>query len=269
MQSCDAWLPQGIDALRRDIGAYAGGLAEYKETCGTAQPEASLAANAVAALHVALLQGQFAAALEICHNFRIAQRHDKTAVYLQLLLPTITELGLDWSEDRVGFEQIAFAYSVMHNIIESLGRKNFFDNEHRKALRLGRVIVAVAPADTHDFGARILMEYLTLRGWDVTFIDGSNPNGITSALQHQPVDALALSVSTDTAFVDLADMIAEWRETGLSQHMAIIVGGAAILSPRDQYSFLQADYVGLSMDEVSEYLLTQVTRNRHGRWNLA
>lgn len=272
-QGCDTWLIQGIETLGQNVVARAIGQTHRNKRMSAPPlgnaPKSDSCTASVKALHDALLTGQFATSLKICHTFMRAHKHDKTAVYLQLLLPTISELGRDWSEDRAGFDEIAFAYSLMHKIIETLGRSSAFEKDQRRALNLGRVIVAVAPTDTHEFGARILVEYLNLRGWDVIFVDSDNTPGIAATLQNEDIDALALSVSTDTALLDLADMIAEWRRMDRTQRVRIIVGGSAIIAPRDQYSFLQADQIGLNMNQVSEYLLKQATNDRHGRWNLA
>jgi len=271
-QDCDSWLVQGIEALSRNVGAHAMRLADPGQSEGMVCDGVVSSVPftfSVIALHDALLRGQFAAALKICLNFRAARRHDSTAVYLQLLLPAIAELGRDWSEDRAGFAQIAFAYSLMHKIIETLGTTERLTVDPHRALSLGRVIVAVAPEDTHDFGARIMAESLRLQGWHVTFVDGTNTPKVAALLQNQPVDALALSVSTDTAFVGLADMISDWRSADRSHRMEIIVGGAAIVAPFGQYSFLQADRVGLRINELSDHLHMQITSDRHGRRNLS
>ena len=271
-QGCESWLVQGIEALSRKIGAQAIKLADQAQSEGAAFSDAVSSVSdmhSVNALHDTLLKGQFAVSLKLCLSFRASRQHDGTAVYLQLLLPTIAELGRDWTEDRAGFEQIAFAYSLMHKIIETLGATDRLARKQDRVLSLGRVIVAVAPEDTHDFGARIMAESLNLQGWNVTFVDGTNTAKVAGLLQHEPVDALALSVSTDTAFVGLADMIADWRCADSSQRIEIIVGGSAITAPVNQYNFLQADHVGLRINELSDHLHRQITNDRYGRRNLS
>lgn len=271
-QGCGSWLIQGIEGLSHSVGAQATRLGDHDQLGETAFNGALSSASetfSVHALHDALLKGQFASALKLCHRFRAARPHDRTAVYLQLLLPCIAELGRDWSEDRAGFAQIAFAYSIMHKIIETLGATDSLANRPHKALSLGRVIVAVAPKDTHDFGARIMTESLNLQGWDVTFVDSTNTAKIATLLQNETVDALAVSVSTDTAFVGLADMIADWRGADGSQRLKVIVGGSAFAAPYEQYSFLQADHVGLRINELSEHLHRQITYDSGGRRNLS
>lgn len=271
-QSCDSWLIQGLEALRRNVGAHAISPTDPEPLEMAALSRAIPSAPytfSVNALHDALLKGQFTASLKICLNFRAARPHDSAAVYLQLLLPTIAELGHDWSKDRAGFAQIAFAYSLMHKIIETLGASGTLANRPHGGLTLGRVIVGVAPEDTHDFGARILAESLNLQGWDVTFVDGTNTSLIAALLQREPVDAVALSVSTDTAFLGLADMISEWRCADSAQRVEIIVGGSAIVAPGAHYSFLQADRVGLRINELSDHLHRQLTSDRYGRRNLS
>ena len=270
-QGCSSWLVQGLEALGRDIGARVGRLNTAAPLQGTAlhSVRSGQVHVPVDDLHMALLKGEYANALQICRAFRSAQRHDRSAVYGRLLLPVIAQLGRDWSEDRAGFEQIAFAYSLMHRIIETLGAADTPKVRNGGALHLGHVVVVVAPGDTHEFGARVLVKHLELRGWDVTFVDGSSTGRVTPLLQAGPVDAVAISVSTDSAFMGLADLIGEWRCVDSAQHTEVIVGGAAIMPPYDHYRFLQADKVGLHIDEMSEHLLSQMTHGRYGRWSLS
>lgn len=272
-QGCDSWLVRGLEALGRDIGARAGtsNRSATLQSSGTALRSVSTRPGVVpvAELHIALLKGSFAQALEICQSFRSSQRHDRAAVYVRLLLPVIFQLGRDWSEDRAGFEQIAFAYSLIHRIIESLGETAQSVARVGTQLHLGRAIVAVAPGDAHDFGARVLVKHLELQGWDVAFVDGFSTQKVAALLQNGPVDALALSVSTDSAFIGLADLIQEWRCIEADQHTEVIVGGAAIMPPYGHYNFLQADQVGLRINEMSEHLLSQMTNGRYGRWSLS
>lgn len=219
-------------------------------------------------LHDALLNARYAAALNICDRFIQTQRQDGTAIYLRLLLPTIRELGRDWADDRAGHNQIAFAFSLMQKLIDALGKTGVAMPRH-KALSLGRVIVAVAPLDEHDSGARIAAQYLTQKGWDVIFVDGNSSTKIAALLQAESFDALALSVSTDTALLNLADMIADCRLADRSHRVRIFVGGAAIMTPYEQYDFLEADHVGIDIDALSAYLLRQAAHDRSGRGILA
>ncbi|MGP9789525.1 cobalamin B12-binding domain-containing protein [Roseinatronobacter sp. NSM] len=270
-QGCASWLQHGLQALGHDIGQRATSM----NIAASAQPAAlhklagKSAAVPVEDLHLALLQGELARALEICRAFRAAQRHDRASVYARLLLPVIAQLGRDWSEDRASFEDVAFAYSLMHRIIETLGESDTPNRRGQGGLHLGRVIVAVAPGDAHDFGARVLVKHLQLQGWDAQFVDGASTREIMPLLQAGPVDALAISVGTDSAFIGLADMISEWRYAQASQHTEVIVGGAAIVPPFGHYSFLQADQVGLRINEMSEHLLSQMMHGRYGRWSLS
>lgn len=274
---CEAWLLHEMQETGRLARARAGlptgkammdissAFAAHKSGAQRSMPEHA----PVSALHEALVQGQFSEALDLCHQFRKTHRTDMAAVYARLLLPVIGILGEDWNEDRISFEQSAFAFSLMHNILEFLSRQPNEAQSERDALCLGHVVVAVAPGDTHDFGARILTEYLALKGWRATFIDGRNTATIAALLQSRRIEALALSVSVDSAFFGIADMIADWRHVSASRHLEIIVGGSAIQPNRDQYGFLQADCIAMNLNEAAEYLLGQLVSGRYERPELS
>lgn len=225
--------------------------------------------ESVNALYEALLQGQYSAALGLCDRFQSTYQPGRAAIYARLLLPVIGRLGQDWTADRISFEESAFAFSMLHSILDVLGRQPLQAQARQRALRLGHVLVAVAPGDTHDFGARILTEYLSLQGWNASFVDGRNTPEIAALLQSRRVDALALSISVDSAFSGLADMISEWRHVNASRHLEIIIGGSAIQSKRDQYGFLQADCIAMTLNEAAEHLLTQLVSGRKERPGLS
>lgn len=125
-QGCGSWLRHGLQALGHDIGLRANSMniAATAQTSALHEVSEKKAVVPVDDLHLALLKGELARALEICRAFRAAQRHDRAGVYGRLLLPVIAQLGRDWSEDRAGFEDVAFAYSLMHRIIRTLGESD-------------------------------------------------------------------------------------------------------------------------------------------------
>lgn len=274
---CDAWLVQemkDIGRLARSLASQPAGKTLHDICSANSAPQSDASgaiihaapdAAPVADLYQALVQGQYSAALGLCHRFQNAYRSDKAAIYAWLLLPVISKLGQDWAEDKISFEQSAFAFSLMHSLLDVIGRQSFQSQAKHEALKLGHVLVAVAPGDTHDFGARILTEYLSLQGWDVSFVDGRNTPEIAALLQSRRTEALALSISVDSAFSGLADMIADWRHVNASRHLEIIVGGSAIQPNRDQYGFLQADCVAMNLNEAAEHLLGQLVSGRNER----
>ena len=265
-RGCEEWLERGLHTLKQDMAGRAENpVSKSRRQGGVRRSLKKSGRLSLAAFHKTILQGDFTGATALCQKFSAAQPDGVATVYRDLLLPTIAQLGRDWSDDLASFDQIAFGYSLIHHLIELLGREDEHRNSSAKDLCLGHVIVAVAPLDTHNFGARIVANQLQLQGWGVTYADGPRVKDVEALLAQGGVDALAISVNTDAALMGLADQIAQWRSVTGSRDCDIIVGGASIMPPAANYDFLRADAVGLSLDGLSHYLRQQVVTGRYGK----
>ncbi len=217
----------------------------------------------------AVLSGEYICALRICRDALARPEIGPERIHQLVVLPTIRAVGQAWADDSATFEQTSLAHILLHRLLEHIARRNGTGSAPQTALPLhdARVMVTVAPGDTHDFGAQILSQSLRLSGWPVTFCGHRQRDKVMPTLARQSYSALAISVSCDENLDGLADFVMTSRAASTSPKLNVIVGGAAIQPPFAQYDFLGADLVGLAIDEVASYLSNMTPAIPAERWN--
>ncbi len=217
----------------------------------------------------AVLAGDYTRALGVC---RIALEHPEIGtqrVYQRLLLPAIRIVGQAWADDTATFAETSLAFALLHRLLDRLSRaqSDLHDLTKRARACQEQILVAVAPGDTHSFGARILTQELLLRGWSVSFFDHEQTDAVIAEFAKRGFAAMAISVSCDESLAGLADFVTTCRLANRDPQMEVLIGGAAIQPPFGQYGFLGADKVGLAIDEVTTYLSGKWIERPSGKWN--
>ena len=268
---CRAWVDQtyrklDIEATRQ---AMRGGDHKMHRHGAAAQLESCT--DAVCELVDAVLAGEYARAHALCHSALAHPDIGPRRVYALIMLPAIRMVGKAWADDTAPFEQTSLAFSLLYRLIDRLAQANLPGYSGQISARMPvaqqRVLVTVAPAEKHSFGALILTQELRLRGWSVTYLDHTQPENVFTTLADQGFDTLAISVSCDESLAGLADFVSNCRMANARAKLDVLIGGAAIQAPFGQYDFLQADKVGLGIEEVGDYLLSQERKRRAGKWN--
>ena len=268
---CRVWVDQTYRKLDLEVTRQAMREGDHNMHRQGALDHRDSSADAVCELVDAVLCGDYARAHALCHSALSHPDIGPRRVYATLMLPAIRMVGKAWSEDSAPFEQTSLAFSLLHRLIDRLAQANLPGHSGQISARLQaaqqRVLVTVAPGDTHSFGAMILTQELRLRGWSVTFLDHRKPENVFTTLADQGFDTLAISVSCDESLAGLADFVTNCRMRNERPKLDVVIGGAAIQAPFGQYDFLRADKVGLGIEEVGDYLSSQERKRRPGKWN--
>lgn len=275
---CRGWVEQlfrdldakvSRQAARREnqIMRHNGGIGDARNR---GSPEIGSKADP-AALFDAVISGNYAQALDLCQQTLAQPDIGARGIHTALMLPAIRMVGQAWADDSASFAQTSLGFCLLHRLLDRLSQdmasKGMSGGEGRLLAGQQRIMVAVAPGDSHSFGAMILTEELRLRGWFVTFYDHSQNDAVIQALARQSFDTLAISVSCDESLVGLADFVTTCRIANNNPQMEIMIGGAAIQAPFGQYGFLQADRVGLSIEDVVSVLSSREGALNRDKWN--
>lgn len=267
---CQDWLQQTIFELDREVHSQALLQGSHIMRRDGAAHQQTRNTTAACALFDTVLSGEYAHALDICHKALANPEVGARRIYTDVMLPTIRMVGKAWAEDSASFERTSLAFSLLHRLLDRLAQATSHTRASLVSARLQavqqRIMVAVAPGDSHSFGAKILTQELRLRGWRVTFFDHRQTDAVVSALAEHGVDTLAISVSCDERLAGLADFVTTCRMANRDPHLDVLIGGAAIQPPFTQYGFLQADRVGLGIEEVGTYLLSRESERQVGKW---
>jgi len=217
---------------------------------------AANASEAIMRLEGLLRAGHIAEALGLCRKFREAgpqgrsDHQDNSHVWGQLLIPLIQRLEAEWTQDTIEFGHLSLAFINLHRIIASLAQ------DMRPALLTGRgrILVATLPGEDHRFGTLIVADMLSAAGWATDVLLDADAATLCHKVSTKPYVAVGLSVGHDGALEGLGDLITDLRACAQSGDMQIILGGAALEEPREQYQFLGADIVALSGAEALIFL---------------
>jgi len=261
---CHDWLEQSF----HDLGAKLTARAPQSHVAARMQGETTLTDHVTVLTH-AVLHGLYAQAVAQCDSANADPLVGPKRIHHDLFLPAIRNVGQAWKNDTADFAQISLAFALLHRLLDRMLPDASARHRIARVLRQDtpRVLVAVAPGDTHSFGAVILTQELRLQGWSVTLRSHQENNRVLDDLANGDFAALALSVSCDESLAGLADFVTACRMSTRDPALRVVIGGAAIQSPFGQYGFLGADVVGLAIDEVATYLSRSCHIRPSSNWN--
>jgi methanogenic corrinoid protein MtbC1 len=116
-------------------------------------------------------------------NSLVGQDADPMAVCRDVLLPALGAVGTMWQRNHISAADEHAATEICKEILVRL-----CDATPREKALPYSALVACAPGEEHEVGARIAGAYLESRGWAVYFVGRSAPeNDIAAAVtEHQP-----------------------------------------------------------------------------------
>src|SRR3954469_16218283 len=144
-------------------------------------------------------------------------------IYLDVLQPTLYEIGRRWShaEISVAQEHLATAATqpAMARLPESLA------NGPRR-VRAGSAVVACVSDELHAVGGRMVADFLEADGWGVLFLGQLTPgHGLSALVSEQGAQLVALSAALPERVPEVAEVCATLR--GLEPAPFVLVGGQA------------------------------------------
>jgi len=144
-------------------------------------------------------------------------------IYLDVLQPTLYEIGRRWSHAEIGIAQehlaTAATQSAMARLAESL-----VDGPRR--VRAGSAVVACVTDELHAVGGRMVADFLEADGWRVSFLGQVTPGHDLAALTaRQGAQLVALSAALPERVPQVAEACAGLR--ALDPAPFVLVGGQA------------------------------------------
>ena len=143
--------------------------------------------------------------------------------YLDVLQPTLYEIGWRWSRAEISVAQehlaTATAQSAMARLAGGLGAAT-------RRVRPGTVLVACVSDELHAVGGRMVADFLEADGWHVTFLGQLTPGaGLAALAAEQGAEVVALSAALPERVPRVAEVCTDLRR--LHPAPFVIVGGQA------------------------------------------
>ena len=144
-------------------------------------------------------------------------------IYLDVLQPTLYEIGRRWSHAEISIAQehlaTAATQSAMARLAEAL-------SEGPRRVRPGTALVACVSDELHAVGGRMVADFLEADGWRVVFLGQLTPGVDLAALAaEQGATLVALSAALPERVPVVAEACAALR--GLDPAPYVLVGGQA------------------------------------------
>jgi methanogenic corrinoid protein MtbC1 len=144
-------------------------------------------------------------------------------VYLDVLQPTLYEVGRRWSHAEISVAQEHLATAATQSAMARLAATL---TSGRRRVRPGSALVACVSDELHAVGGRMVADFLEADGWQVVFLGQLTPGADLAAMAAEHgVQVVALSAALPERVPRVAEVCAELR--ALDPSPFVIVGGQA------------------------------------------
>jgi methanogenic corrinoid protein MtbC1 len=168
-----------------------------------------------------------------------ARGADAEAVMLQLLAPAAQQLGEHWVRDECDFATVTIGVGCLQQALRRLGRHDI--DAPPRSDRPRRALLTAYPGEQHDFGLRVVDEFLHRAGWDVCSITPMSQADVEARVRRESFEIAGLSISQEAILPKLESLIAAIRRASRHRDIAIMVGGRVFLERPELAEDIGAD----------------------------
>lgn len=169
--------------------------------------------------------------------------------YLQVVQPTMYEVGQLWESGNISVSQEHAASAIVSRVMATLQAQFLRGHPSR-----GRAVVAAIANEYHELGAWIVADMLELDGWEVCYLGANTPlKSIAEMVVRLSPDLLALSMTMPFNVEQVRGLIAELRHEPKTKDVVILVGGRALNSSPDSWKSLGADGYAADFETAVRY----------------
>ncbi|MFZ9500538.1 MAG: cobalamin B12-binding domain-containing protein [Beijerinckiaceae bacterium] len=168
-----------------------------------------------------------------------ARGADAESIMLQLLAPAADRLGDLWVQDECDFATVTIGVGCLQQAMRRL-----YKHEHEQPARSDRprrALLSPYPGEQHDFGLRIVDEFLHRAGWDVCSITPMSGADVEARVRRESFEIAGLSISQEAILPHLETLIASIRRASRNRDIAIMVGGRVFQERPELASQIGAD----------------------------
>lgn len=191
-----------------------------------------------------LLEGNSNQSMKIAAE-NIHSAADLTDFYLEVIQPSMYEVGLQWEKGHISVAQEHLASAIVTRVMSSLYPK-FSVIEHTRE----KAIVTAAPNEYHEIGPRMVADLLEIDGWDVDYIGANVParDIIDISLDRTPM-FIAISVGMPFNLVRAQELVKSIRQQSRLKDTKIMLGGYSLISNPQVKEQIAVDGCGNSASE--------------------
>ena len=145
----------------------------------------------------------------------------------QVIVPTLTEVGLNFQEFRIFLPELMLAGEaarraggLLEEAILAAGKPT---------TSMGKVVIGTVEGDIHDIGLNIISSLLNANGFEVINLGRDvKPSGFLEAAEKEKADIVMLSALMTTTLPMQRRTIHLFDEVGVRDKYKMLVGGGAV-----------------------------------------
>jgi 5-methyltetrahydrofolate--homocysteine methyltransferase len=171
-----------------------------------------------------LIRGNISRVVELVKK-ALDEGYEAQKILTDGLMPGMTVVGDRFKRDEMYLAEVLVCARAMKEASEVL--TPILSKSTVK--QAGKVILGTVKGDLHDIGKNIVGTMLEGAGFGVVDL-GTNvsPEGFIEAAKQEGVDIIGLSAMLTTTMIEMKNVIATLKESGLSGKVKVILGGAPI-----------------------------------------
>jgi methanogenic corrinoid protein MtbC1 len=187
------------------------------------------------------------------------QSIDIVTLYNEILTPAMYADFCTEEEEEICIWKEHIRTSIVRTIIEC-GYPYIIEERNTKygSSSKGRVVVVCPPGELHELGARMIADFFTLCGFNVTFVGANTPQSdIISAIKYVSPAYIAISITNYYNLVATRRLIIQIRSVKAGASFRIILGGQACQGNPDTCHEMGADMILHTFEEIEKLVKGQ------------
>ncbi|HKK96414.1 MAG TPA: cobalamin-dependent protein [Anaerovoracaceae bacterium] len=137
------------------------------------------------------------------------------------------EIGEHFDDGSLSLPELIYAAEVMRNVTDTILEMIADDENARKLVKKGKILLATVEGDVHDIGKGIVASTLKSAGFEVIDLGCEVPaNVIVEKAIEYEVDIIGTSALLTSTMVEQKKLIKLLEENSLSDKFITMVGGA-------------------------------------------
>ena len=149
---------------------------------------------------------------------------DVERVYLEILSPTLADIGARWAAGEIDIAVEHQASAITARLIGQLSPRCF-----KRGRRRGQILIGGSTGERHVLALAMLGDLLRLQGWEVLDLGGDTPaeSFVYAAGKMPDLVAVGVSVTSEESEASATATVAALR-AAIGPHVPVVLGGGGI-----------------------------------------
>ena len=149
---------------------------------------------------------------------------DVERVYLEILSPTLADIGARWAAGEIDIAVEHQASAITARLIGQLSPRCF-----KRGRRRGQILIGGSTGERHVLALAMLGDLLRLHGWEVLDLGGDTPaeSFVYAAGKMPDLVAVGVSVTSEESEASATATVAALR-AAIGPHVPVVLGGGGI-----------------------------------------